>query len=57
MAPKNDRMANRYGLSPADFADHGGGFPVTVVGVGVVGSIVVRAATAGRSYANRSGTL
>jgi uncharacterized protein (UPF0303 family) len=31
----------RYGLDPADYALAGGGFPITVEGAGVIGSITV----------------
>jgi len=41
LAAKNDTLANRYGLPLADFADHGGGFPLTLAGVGVIGALVV----------------
>lgn len=41
LAAKNDTLANRYGLATADYADHGGGFPITLKGTGVIGVIVV----------------
>jgi uncharacterized protein (UPF0303 family) len=41
MVLKGDTLANRYGLPTADYADHGGAFPITVHGCGVVGAIVV----------------
>jgi len=41
LAAKNDTLANRYGLPLADFADHGGGFPLTLAGTGVIGAAVV----------------
>lgn len=41
MALKGDTLANRYGLATADYADHGGGFPITVRGIGVVGVVIV----------------
>jgi uncharacterized protein (UPF0303 family) len=34
-------FAARYGLPDADYAPHGGGFPLSVAGVGVVGSVTV----------------
>ncbi|HZL25916.1 MAG TPA: heme-degrading domain-containing protein [Acidobacteriaceae bacterium] len=36
-----DTMEARHGLMLADYAAHGGGFPVWVRGVGVVGSAIV----------------
>jgi uncharacterized protein (UPF0303 family) len=36
-----ETMETRHGLMLADYAAHGGGFPVTVRGVGVVGSVIV----------------
>ncbi|MCB8880199.1 heme-degrading domain-containing protein [Acidisoma cellulosilytica] len=41
MVAKKDTLANRYGLSLAEYADHGGGFPITLQGTGVIGAIVV----------------
>lgn len=41
LAAKNDTLANRYGLSQVDYADHGGGFPITIRHLGVVGAIIV----------------
>ncbi|HEX8029310.1 MAG TPA: heme-degrading domain-containing protein, partial [Vicinamibacterales bacterium] len=41
MALKGDTLANRYGVPVADFADHDGGFPITVRHAGVIGEIVV----------------
>ena len=38
---KNTSLEERYGLSLTDYAAHGGAFPVTVKGVGVVGCITV----------------
>jgi uncharacterized protein (UPF0303 family) len=36
-----ETMEGRHGLALADYAAHGGGFPVWVRGVGVVGSAIV----------------
>jgi uncharacterized protein (UPF0303 family) len=36
-----ETMEGRHGLALADYAAHGGGFPVWVKGVGVVGSAIV----------------
>jgi uncharacterized protein (UPF0303 family) len=36
-----ETMASRHGLMLADYADHGGGFPLWVRGVGCVGSVIV----------------
>jgi uncharacterized protein (UPF0303 family) len=41
MAIKRDTLANRYGLPTSEYADHGGAFPITILGCGVVGAIVV----------------
>lgn len=34
-------MEARHGLMLADYASHGGGFPIVVKGVGMVGSVIV----------------
>ena len=34
-------LAERYGVDPADYAEHGGAFPVRVRGVGLVGVVAV----------------
>ncbi|WP_248920577.1 heme-degrading domain-containing protein [Pseudomonas entomophila] len=34
-------IAQRYNLSPVDYASAGGGFPITVKGAGVIGSVAV----------------
>jgi uncharacterized protein (UPF0303 family) len=41
MALKGDSLANRYGLALAEYADHGGGFPIAVHGIGVIGAVIV----------------
>jgi uncharacterized protein (UPF0303 family) len=41
MALKGDTLANRYALALADYADHGGGFPIAVRGIGVIGAVIV----------------
>jgi uncharacterized protein (UPF0303 family) len=38
---KNDTLLEKYGLPVADYAAHGGSFPLTVRSAGVVGSITV----------------
>ncbi len=38
---KNETLAEQQGLSLADFAVHGGSFPLTVAGAGIVGSVTV----------------
>ena len=38
---KNDTLMERYALPTADYAAHGGSFPLTVAGAGVIGSITV----------------
>jgi uncharacterized protein (UPF0303 family) len=34
-------LADKHGLAVADYASHGGAFPLTVTGAGVIGSITV----------------
>ena len=41
MAMKADTLTNRYGLPLSDYADHGGAFPINLLGCGVVGAVVV----------------
>lgn len=38
---KNTTLADRFGLALADFAAHGGAFPIAVAGSGVIGSVAV----------------
>ena len=38
---KNDTLQQRYALPDADYAAHGGSFPITVAGAGVIGSITI----------------
>lgn len=38
---KNTTLPDRFGLFLSDFAAHGGSFPVTLTGSGVIGSITV----------------
>jgi uncharacterized protein (UPF0303 family) len=38
---KNETIFESQGLSVADYATHGGSFPISVVGVGVIGSVTV----------------
>jgi uncharacterized protein (UPF0303 family) len=38
---KNSNLFERYGLPVADFAGHGGCFPIRVRGAGVIGSITI----------------
>ncbi len=38
---KNSNLLDRYGLSIADYAAHGGCFPLRVLGAGVIGSITI----------------
>jgi uncharacterized protein (UPF0303 family) len=37
----NETLLERYGLAVADYASHGGSFPLTLAGTGVVGSVTV----------------
>ncbi|WP_327005678.1 heme-degrading domain-containing protein [Dactylosporangium sp. NBC_01737] len=41
MAAKGQAMDSAYGVDPADFATHGGAFPIRIVDVGVVGVVTV----------------
>ena len=41
LAMKGDTLANRYGLPVSEYADHGGAFPITIAGCGVVGAVIV----------------
>jgi uncharacterized protein (UPF0303 family) len=41
LAESASTLAEKFGLSNADYATHGGGFPLTVHGAGVIGSITV----------------
>jgi uncharacterized protein (UPF0303 family) len=38
---KNTTLHERFGLVLAEFAAHGGSFPITVIGSGVIGSVAV----------------
>ncbi len=38
---RNTTLEEKYSLTPADYISHGGAFPITVVGTGVIGSITV----------------
>jgi uncharacterized protein (UPF0303 family) len=38
---KNETLADQQGLSLADYATHGGSFPLSVVNAGVIGSVTV----------------
>jgi len=37
----NTTLSQRYGLPDADYATHGGSFPIHVAGTGIIGSITV----------------
>ena len=41
LAASGETLEERYGLSPADHAAHGGGFPLTLDGLGCIGAITV----------------
>jgi uncharacterized protein (UPF0303 family) len=41
MTLMEETLLERYGLPIADYASHGGSFPLTVAGTGVVGSVTV----------------
>ena len=38
---KNTSLIDRFGLVLTEFAAHGGSFPITVIGTGVIGSVAV----------------
>ena len=41
MEQKQSDLTQRYGLPLADYAGHGGSFPLRVVGAGAIGSITI----------------
>jgi uncharacterized protein (UPF0303 family) len=41
MEEKKSNLSDRYGLPIAEYASHGGSFPLRVVGAGVIGSVTV----------------
>ena len=41
LAASGETLEARYGLAPADHAAHGGGFPLTLEGLGCIGAITV----------------
>ncbi|WP_041833763.1 heme-degrading domain-containing protein [Actinoplanes sp. N902-109] len=41
LAAKGEALDAKYGVDPADYATHGGAFPVRVRGAGVVGVVTV----------------
>jgi len=41
MEEKKTNLVERYGLPIADYASHGGSFPLRVLGAGVIGSVTV----------------
>jgi uncharacterized protein (UPF0303 family) len=41
MEEKKSNLSDRYGLPLADYASHGGSFPLRVLGAGVIGSVTV----------------
>ncbi|MDP9836748.1 uncharacterized protein (UPF0303 family) [Neorhizobium huautlense] len=38
---ENRTLADKYGVDPADYAAHGGSFPIVVRGVGAIGTVTV----------------
>jgi len=38
---KNETLFDKYGLSPARYASHGGSFPIAASGAGIIGSVTV----------------
>jgi len=38
---KNATLAEKYALSPTEYASHGGSFPISIRGAGVLGSVTV----------------
>jgi len=41
LAAKNDSLDQHRGVSPLDYAPHGGAFPIHVEGAGVIGAITI----------------
>ena len=41
LAERQTTLAQKFGLSDADYAAHGGSFPLTVAGAGMVGAVTV----------------
>lgn len=41
LALQSTTLEEKYGLSSADYAAHGGSFPITVAGVGCIGAVTV----------------
>jgi uncharacterized protein (UPF0303 family) len=41
LAAKNDTLDEHRGVSPLDYAPHGGSFPIHVEGAGVIGAITI----------------
>ena len=41
LALQQSTLEAKYGLSSVEYASHGGGFPITVTGVGCIGSVTV----------------
>jgi uncharacterized protein (UPF0303 family) len=40
-AAKGEELGERHGVNPAEYAMHGGSFPIRVRGVGVIGTVTV----------------
>jgi uncharacterized protein (UPF0303 family) len=40
-AAKNEELGERHGVNPADYAPHGGSFPIRIRSVGVIGMVTV----------------
>jgi uncharacterized protein (UPF0303 family) len=38
---RNTTLEEKYGLPAADYASHGGAFPISVAGTGIIGSVTV----------------
>jgi uncharacterized protein (UPF0303 family) len=38
---RNTNLQEKYGLPAADYASHGGAFPIALAGTGVIGSVTV----------------
>ena len=41
LAERQTTLAEKFGLSAADYAAHGGSFPLTVAGAGIIGAVTV----------------
>jgi uncharacterized protein (UPF0303 family) len=57
LADAGQSLEQRYGLSPADHASDGGGFPLRLRGLGVIGAITVSGMPSLEDHRLATGTL